>query len=270
LVLDALAPLVPHLCPEPLADHLRTVAEGDVVVVVGGDGTISRVLNTPRHGRLTLAIVPVGTANDLAASAGIPADPHAACRIVAAGVSRCIDLVEVNGRVFATSGGLGVPTEVASCANRWKSRGVRLGKLVYLLAAGRVASRPWAGTPIELRVDGQVHRLDASALLVGNQARTGGLFRVLPRARDDDGWLDLLALGALAAGPARARALAAALLGRLERIQGAVSFRAKRVRIRAAQPLEFFGDGELLVRGRLFNMRVWPGALRLLVPAPAH
>jgi diacylglycerol kinase family enzyme len=90
------------------------------IVAVGGDGTVNRVVNTQHPREAAIGIIPLGTANDLAAALGIPDDPTAACRVIRAGRTRWIDPVGVNAKRFATCGGIGLAAEAAMRGNRWR------------------------------------------------------------------------------------------------------------------------------------------------------
>ena len=116
----------------------------DIVVAVGGDGTVNRVMNTVVGMELPVGIIPVGSSNDLAHALGIPKNFNMACDVIKEARPMDIDLISVNGRYFATCGGLGMASHVADRANTWRSVGnpsaslVRLlGPAVYPLAALR-------------------------------------------------------------------------------------------------------------------------------------
>ncbi|MPY72517.1 MAG: lipid kinase, partial [Alphaproteobacteria bacterium] len=82
-------------------DLVRQAATAaDVVVIGGGDGSMSAALPFFLGDGPVLGVLPLGTANDLARTLGIPLDPAEAARIVADGQERRIDLGEVNGRPF--------------------------------------------------------------------------------------------------------------------------------------------------------------------------
>src|SRR3712207_6143705 len=69
----------------------------DLVIVGGGDGTLNAAVDGLVDAQLPLGILPLGTANDLARTLGIPTDLAAACQVIAAGQRRQIDLGWVNG-----------------------------------------------------------------------------------------------------------------------------------------------------------------------------
>lgn len=86
-------PEMPHEPGRIPARDARDGAAGcDMIVLGGGDGTLSHALDAVLATRLPLGILPMGNANDLARTLNIPSDPQAACRIIAEGRTRPIDV----------------------------------------------------------------------------------------------------------------------------------------------------------------------------------
>ncbi len=88
----------------------ETVNENaDLVVAAGGDGTIREVAGALVRTDVTLAIIPLGTFNNLALSLKLPGDPDAICDLIEAGVTRRIDVGMADGRhlFFEVAGGGG-------------------------------------------------------------------------------------------------------------------------------------------------------------------
>ncbi len=242
-----------------------------LVVAVGGDGTVNRVINGCDPRLLRLGIIPRGSANDLGAELAIPTELGRAWRVLEDERYAEIDLISVNASRFATCGGLGLATEVAACANGWKAhtgwRGRiarRLGPFVYVLAA-LTELRKRGRRPIEavIRADGAIHRARLSTLLVSNQARFGGWFSASPRASNRDGEIHLC--GVRTPG-SRARLLwvcAQLLRGRADRCPEVFELRARSVTVETGDDVSFFGDGEILAHGRRFRIEVLPRVLKV-------
>jgi diacylglycerol kinase (ATP) len=92
----------------------------DRVVVAGGDGTLNTAVQALAGTDLPLAILPLGTANNLARSLGLPNDLKEACEVAAKGTLRAIDLGWINGRYFFTTASMGLSvTSVAG--GRWRT-----------------------------------------------------------------------------------------------------------------------------------------------------
>ncbi len=164
----------------------------DVVVAVGGDGTVNEVANGILSGAGTarLGIVPQGTANDFARGLGLPETLEEAAEVVVAGQGRRVDCGRVNGRVFinVSTGGVG-----AAAAEETPPEAKKLlGPWAYLITG---VSKFGELTPTHLRFELEETALyDGRALMfaVGNGRQTGGGNVVAPRASLDDGLLDLI------------------------------------------------------------------------------
>jgi len=247
-----------------------------LVVAVGGDGTINRVLNHCDPRELRLGIIPRGSANDLGAELAIPADFERAWRVLEAERYEEIDLISVNGSRFATCGGIGLATDVATRANQWKAKrgwlgGAmrQLGPFVYVLSTlAEVQRRGVRPIKATLRADGVTRRLRLSAAIVSNQARFGGFFSASPRASNRDGQLQLCGVRA---PRSRARLLwlcAELLRGRPERCPEIFELRTRSLTLETDADVTFFGDGEPLAHGRRFRIDVLPRALKVATGRP--
>lgn len=164
------------------------------IIVAGGDGTIGEVVNGMLQASggapspVPLGIIPLGSADDFADELGLPKDIAAACRVIAAGHTRPIDVGRVNGRYFDNNSAIGLEPMVTVTQQKIQ----RLhGTLRYVIAALRtiLAHRPWQ---MRLAWDGGEYAGPASLVSVGNTRRTGGAFHMTPRARPDDGLLDFV------------------------------------------------------------------------------
>jgi len=264
------------LFPETGDDMARAAwrsahAGAHAIIVAGGDGSVNRVVRALEGLDVPIALLPLGTANDLAHALGIPANVLGAAHRVVEGRLRRLDVLEVNGAPFVTAGGLGLAADAALAANRLR-RSARLrraigalGTRVYpLAAAGTVLFRP---TRHRIRLayrdpDGRTHALEraCAALLVANQGSLGGGLALPTASRNDDGVFELCLV------PAASRLRLLATLARLARgrADDLPVVRAREARIACDRPLVFFGDGDELVRGRAFTLRVRPAALGVI------
>jgi diacylglycerol kinase (ATP) len=236
------------------------------VVAAGGDGTINEVVNGLMQAAgdekvSTLGIIPLGTANDLAAALSLPLDPLAACRRLAAAQSRLIDVGQVNGHYFVNNSAVGLEPVVTLAYNRlrWIP-----GKLRYLAAAlqGIAQARPWL-----MRVvwNNSMYEGPISLVSVGNSRRTGGMFYLTPGAVPDDGRLDFVFAGGLSKRQ---------LLGLLPQTFSGnhihhpqvVYRQTTALSITAMPPSPIQADGEIIDHGATsINYEIIPGKLRVLV-----
>ena len=162
--------------PEWAPDRLRGIIAdrpGSVgaVVVAGGDGSLNAAAPGLLATGLPLGIIPMGTANDLARTLGIPPDPVAAAAVIAAGERRRIDIGMANDVPFFNIASVGFGVDLARALTRDSKR--RWGTLGYAIAALRALRRmrPFTAT---ISNAGVVHHSRTIHLAVGNGRHYGG------------------------------------------------------------------------------------------------
>ena len=163
----------------------------DLVIVGGGDGTLNAVVDALVETQLPLGILPLGTANDLARTLGISNSLPEACKTIAQGELRRIDLGWVNGKHFFNVASLGLSVKITRSLTKEFKR--RWGVLAYAVTALQVIwkSRPFTA---EIRTKDRVFRAKTVQIAVGNGRYYGGGMAIVPDARIDDQRLDLYSL----------------------------------------------------------------------------
>jgi diacylglycerol kinase family enzyme len=260
--------------------------EAELIVAIGGDGTIREVAGVLVGGSVPLAIVPAGTANLLAAGLGISATLPAALRALATAVERRIDVGRVrfepvvrqpaapgdDGRngsapgTFLVAAGTGFDARMLLFASR--ERKERHGIGAYLLASLR-AARDLRARPTSIVIDGR--RIETRSVVV-LAANAGVLVPRLLRPRlpldATDGELDVFVV--TRGGPVRSvvgalELLAGASVGRT-RTGAGLRLRGRSIRVETdpAQPVEV--DGDPLGDGA-FEAEAVPASLSVLIPA---
>ena len=236
----------------------------DTIIAGGGDGTVNEVFaaafaaGPPDH--LGFAVLPLGTANDFARSADIPADDLAAAlRIATTTPARPVDIGLVDGRPFINllTGGFGSRITVETDPELKR----QLGGLAYILTG---VSRFRELSANSGRITGADFEWEGNflALAIGNGRAAGGGLMLCPEATLDDGALDLVILPDVAAD----RRLD--VFGDLLRL-GAEALSGLAIRARGSA-FTYASDKELSVnldgepiRGRQFRIECRPAALRL-------
>ncbi len=176
---------------EVSSDIARRRHEADIVIVCGGDGTVNSAARGVLETGLPMGILPMGTANDLARTLGIPDDLLKAADIIAAGHTSRVDLGEVNGHPFFNVAGLGLSVDLAKGLTPEAKR--RWGKLGYALAAFKVAMK---AKPFRAEIISDAGRVSVKTLqiAVGNGVHYGGGTVIHADATIEDGHLDLYSL----------------------------------------------------------------------------
>ena len=197
------------------------------------------------RGEASLAILPLGTANDFARAAGIPLEPAAALALLDQ-TARPIDLGAVNGKLFLNMATGGFGSKVT--ANTSEDLKKVLGGAAYLLTG--------------LTRFSEVHG-DALVIGIGNGRQAGGGHVLCPQARVDDGLLDVSILPT----PQDMVGTLGTLLGGGNGVESLfVRARVPWLEVEAAEGLDVNLDGEPL-EGRKLRFSVSPGALRVHLPA---
>ncbi|QSJ16303.1 lipid kinase [Nostoc sp. UHCC 0702] len=170
---------------------LRHQHEVDLVIIGGGDGTLNAAVDALVETQLPLGILPLGTANDLARTLKIPNSLSEACKIIAYGDLRRIDLGLVNNKYFFNVASLGLSVKITQQLTKEVKR--RWGIFAYAAAALQVIwkSRPFSA---EIRINGKSFRGKTLQIAVGNGRYYGGGMTVAPDATIDDERLDLYSL----------------------------------------------------------------------------
>ena len=176
--------------PEALELARKAVADGvESLVVVGGDGMVHMAVQALAGTDVNLGIIPAGTGNDVARYLDIPRkDPQAAADVVVASHVRTIDLAKAGPTYFVTVLAAGFDSKVNERANhmRWPK-----GQMRYNIAT-LAELRVFEPLHYTLELDGEVRRLDAMLVAVGNGPSFGGGLRITHGADIEDGMLDVV------------------------------------------------------------------------------
>lgn len=232
-----------------------------LVVAWGGDGTVNEVASALVFGSTPLAIVPSGSGNGLARELGVHRRHERAIVEALDARPRRIDAGELGGRLFFSVAGVGFDAHVAACFDR--DAGGARGLAGYARITGRELL---SYRPRDYQVSGDVVVLARRAVLVtfANSAQFGNGARIAPRARVDDGRLDLVVFEETSR-VATILALRRLFAGNAERAPGVVIRQIERASIESRAPMMFHVDGEPVQGGRRLEGRVLPGALQVCV-----
>lgn len=186
---------VKHLKSSSAEESQQEILNGargcEAIMVAGGDGTVSSVAGAVYKCQIPLAILPMGTANDLARSLAIPNDAEQACDAFLTGQLKSIDLGNINDTFFFNSVTIGLGTKItreltAEIKKKW-------GVLSYLKAFFSALVKADAFRA-KLTIDGKKNRRRLMHISVGNGRFYGGGNVINERCEIDDGFLYVYAL----------------------------------------------------------------------------
>jgi diacylglycerol kinase family enzyme len=238
-------------------------AGAELIVAGGGDGTMSCVAGAVAGTAVRMGILPLGTLNHFARDLDIPADVGEAAEAIAAGKVRCVDVAEVNGRVFVNNSAIGVYPLLVS---EREAEQQRLGKrLAMAVAAVRTLLR-FSSRRLTLAVDGREAQVVTPLLFVGNNDYRLELPDPGTRERLDAGELCVIVLrrkSRLGFAIAAVRAL----FGRARSADVVALDDVRELIVDSSRPaLRIALDGETALMETPLTYRIRAGALQVIVP----
>lgn len=165
----------------------------DVVVAVGGDGTLKEVVSgiAPFENRPKVGLIPTGTTNDFARALHIPREIERAAEIIASGLTKAIDVGQKDDEYFINIAGGGHLTELTyDVPIKLKTM---LGQLAYYLKGIEMLPSIHA-SHLRIEYDGQVYEEESMLFLLALTNSVGGFEKISPDAELDDGYFTLMAL----------------------------------------------------------------------------
>jgi diacylglycerol kinase (ATP) len=258
--------------PGQLAELAREAADGgaELLVAVGGDGTVNEIANGIAGRSVPLAVIPRGTGWDFVRTYGIPRRLEDAVELALHGRTREIDLGRARYRawdgaeresLFANIASAGMSGAIAKRAN--ESSKALGGKASYLWATLAVFAR-WRNDDVRVRVDGEEHAGRMHDVVVANGRYFGGGMKICPDAEPDDGLFDVLLIGDLTKRDLLLT-LPKTYRGKHLPHPKATVLRATSVDVETAEPLPVELDGEQPGTTPA-SFEVVPRALRLRTP----
>ncbi len=249
------------------AEHLlelagvATTQNPDVIVSAGGDGTHHYVINGVFKSGIPVGLLPLGTGNDIAKGVGLPLEAASAAAALLNGRVREIDLARVGAAVYACIAGVGFDSIVTRYANehaRWLN-----GPLAYTWSLLRCLVE-YHPQPLQIIADGRTLSEDVIFAVVGNNVSYGGGIRLTPRAKLDDGLLDVCVVPYLSRLELL-RWVPRAYRGEHLHHPRIKYLQARKISLCSASRLELFADGEFL-QELPAAIEVMPRALRVIAP----
>ncbi|MFN6525648.1 lipid kinase [Nostoc sp. ChiSLP03a] len=240
---------------------LRHKDRVDLVIIGGGDGTLNAAVDALIETQLPLGILPLGTANDLARTLGIPNTLNEACKIIGDGHLQRIDLGCVNGKHFFNVASMGLSVKITQRLTKEVKR--RWGVFAYAATALQVLleARPFTA---EIAINGELVRVKTVQIAVGNGRYYGGGMAVADDATIDDQRLDLYSLE-IEHWWQVILLLPAMRGGRHIHWQSVRSHQGQEIEIHTRKPRPINTDGEITTYTPA-HFRVIPKAIAVFVP----
>lgn len=172
-----------------IVEEIKNRTDIKAVVAVGGDGTLSEIINSFNKLDIPIGYIPTGTGNDFGREMGIPKDPVLALERILEMDIKSIDIGKINDNFFVNVASMGFDAEVAKFAN--ESMLKRIGKFIYVLG---VIKSLWSFKPIsaKITIDDKEHIFDKTWLIaIANNRYYGGGMMISPNSVNDDGYFEI-------------------------------------------------------------------------------
>jgi diacylglycerol kinase (ATP) len=234
--------------------------KADIVVAIGGDGTINEIARSLVHTDTALGIIPCGSGNGLARHLHIPMEPKKALEVLNEGCMDVIDYGKINGTDFFCTCGVGFDAAVSQKFAGEKRR----GSLTYIknTVEEYLSYKP---EPYELLIDNQTVKEKAFLVACGNASQYGNNAFIAPHANIQDGKMDITILSPF--GPLDIAPLAIQLFTKqIDRNSKIKTFKGKEVTIIRQNPGVMHLDGEPIMADSRIEISVLPKSLNVLTP----
>jgi diacylglycerol kinase (ATP) len=239
----------------------------DVVIAMGGDGTLGAVITGIAGSKVRLGIIAAGTENDIANSLGIPEDLKEACALIATGHTRKLDLGKISTRTtknfyFFMVTAIGLTATVYPLVKE-----VPNGRFTGITDAVAAILKFKTKPKVFLTLDDE-SKIEVESMLVtiANTPLIGAKNLVAPDASMEDGLLDISVYPDFSKTE---------LLGYFARTANEVSipdgkiqrYKARKIKVKTSPKLDVAAEGILLGKGTAW-IKVLPGALRVIAAEP--
>jgi len=231
----------------------------DIVVAVGGDGTINEIVQGMGNTPLILGIIPNGSGNGLARHLEIPLEPEKAIKLINNLNTRTIDIASINGYPFASIAGLGFDARVANKYRKLKKRGFYGYTRVVMMEFFRYREREYT-----LSFNDQKITRRALLLSIANSNQFGYNTVIAPTAKPDDGLLDIVIVKKFPVGEIP-RMIGLLFTGKIDQSSYIESYKTTEIFIVRKRGKRVNIDGEAIKMGKEIFVRIQPAAIKVIV-----
>ena len=240
----------------------KALDEGyEIIVAVGGDGSVNEVASVLMGTETVLGIIPAGSGNGLAMHLGYGRDVDEAIKKINTAEVKTIDAGTMNGRPFINIAGVGFDGLVSNMmiGSHWR------GFLPYFLKSVE-AGLHYTARDCRIELDDKTLEMKCFAISIANGPMYGYNFQIAPDARLDDGLFEVVILKDAPRWQYFA-AIPAMLNNKIYEAEFVEHYAARRVKISAEGENHVHLDGEGLVVSGDLNFEMKPAALKVLVPS---
>jgi len=239
----------------------KALADFDVIVAIGGDGTVNEIIPAMLFSQKPFAIIPAGSGNDFVKSLNIPSDFESAVDVVLQGKTKLIDAGRINETYFVNGVGIGFDAAVNHASYRINHS--KKGLYLYLCALVKTLGKY---RPVRLRIvmNGETMEQEIFMVTIGNGTTCGGGFKLTPHARLDDQLFDVTLVRPLGLLPLLWH-FPKVFLGTIEQAKYARLARTSKITIQSSLPIPVHVDGEIYSGNcQTCEIEIIPNALKVV------
>jgi diacylglycerol kinase (ATP) len=231
----------------------------DIIIAVGGDGTINEIAPKVMQLQKTLGIIPFGSGNGLARFLNIPMDTKKAIALINNLKIITIDTAKLNHRHFFNMAGMGFDAHISSVFAGNKSRGLK-----GYIEMGLKEMTSYQPQRYKLDIDGVIYQRDATMISVANSSQYGNNVYISPKSSLTDGLLDVCIVKPfpLYKLPILAYQMLRATTHRSDMVE---IIQGKKISIVRTKEDPVHLDGEPFLMGKEIQMEVFPLSLNIII-----
>ena len=238
------------------------------IIICGGDGTLSPVIAEVLDTKVNIGIIPMGSGNGLAFTAKIPRSINLALDIIFRGKTKRVDAFFINGRLSCMLCGIGLDAQVAHDFSLQKKRGL----ITYIQQTFKnfLSAKTYL---FEIKNQQVNFKTDAFFLCIANSNQFGNNFTIAPRAKLNDGLLDIIIVKKMSKPSVIWSVLNQIKNGKLSGYEeknfhnkSVIYFQTDRLRIINHDMAPLHIDGEWTESHKAFDIEILPSAFKLIIP----
>jgi diacylglycerol kinase (ATP) len=235
----------------------------NIVVAVGGDGTVNEVGRGLLHSSTALGIIPTGSGNGLARFLQMPFKVNKALEVINEGIFKPIDVIKLNNYYSLNVSGIGFDAYISHKFAHKKRR----GPLAYMQLISKEFPK-YKSDRYSLNIDGEHIDIEAFLISFANSSQYGNNLHIAPQALIDDGLIDVCLIKDFP--KFTAPALLISLVDQsIDKSKYDKIVKARKINIHHNVPLLGHVDGEPVNFGKEVNIEIMPLALKIVIP-PLH
>ena len=237
----------------------EAVGKFDVIVAVGGDGTVNEVASAIVSTETPLGIIPFGSGNGLSRFLKIPMDAEKAIKNLTSGRVELIDTATMGGRPFFNMAGMGFDAHIAEVFSHNKKRGF----ISYIKSTFEEFSK-YQPQMYQMQIDGRTYNREAFMLSIANSSQYGNNAHISPHASVQDGLLDVCVIKKFPLWrlPEMGIRMVTATSDKTNFVE---IIRGKHIEIKREKPGPIHLDGEPQVMDTDIVVKVVPASLKVIV-----